>query len=101
MINGLTTDEINAIGNFNEAMKNINNKTILYSALYCPCVHESAWCTLSVHKTREGANRAIENHKNILTKSLIEAFDGYMSEEEALLQIEWRDWGVEEVELKP
>lgn len=47
---------------------------IIYQALYCPCIHESSSGTLSLHKTKEGAEKAVEAHK-------------------ALIRAEWVDWG--------
>lgn len=39
-------------------------KTIIYEALYCCCIHESSYATISLHKTRKGAEEAIKNHKD-------------------------------------
>jgi predicted nucleic acid-binding Zn-ribbon protein len=41
----------------------IEKESILYQALYNPMTEESAWHTLSVHKTRKGAEMAIAFHK--------------------------------------
>ncbi len=35
----------------------------IYEALYCDCVHESSYATLSVHKTKKGAYTAMKQHK--------------------------------------
>lgn len=35
----------------------------VYAALYCDCVHESAYAPLSLHTTRAGAQRAVRAHK--------------------------------------
>lgn len=35
----------------------------VYEACYNPCIHESATCTLSIHLSKEGAEKAIEWHK--------------------------------------
>ena len=35
----------------------------VYAAMYCPCIHESAFTVLSLHMTREGAVEAVEKHK--------------------------------------
>lgn len=37
---------------------------IIYKAMYNPCIHESAYWVISLHKTKEGAEKAIEEHKN-------------------------------------
>lgn len=36
---------------------------IIWKALYCPCVHESASQTISLHRTKEGAEDAIRKHR--------------------------------------
>jgi hypothetical protein len=54
--------------------KNKIMSQIIYQALYCPCIHESSSGTLSLHKTKEGAEKAVEAHK-------------------ALIRAEWVDWG--------
>lgn len=35
----------------------------IFQFLYCPCIYESAWATISIHRTREGAEAAMEAHK--------------------------------------
>lgn len=35
----------------------------IFNATYCDCIYESSYGTISLHKTREGAELAIENHK--------------------------------------
>ena len=35
----------------------------LYEALYCGCIHESSYATLSIHKTRRGAGKAAREHR--------------------------------------
>jgi len=37
--------------------------TEIYAAVYNDCIHESAFATLSLHKTEAGAELAIERHK--------------------------------------
>lgn len=45
-------------------MKQRKNKpTIIYEFLYNSCVHESAYATLSLHKTESGAKKAMNKHK--------------------------------------
>jgi len=43
--------------------KNTDINTV-YLALYNPDINESAYCTISVHRTKKGAERAMEWHKN-------------------------------------
>jgi hypothetical protein len=35
----------------------------VYLFEFCPCVHESAYQTISVHETEGGANEAMEIHR--------------------------------------
>jgi hypothetical protein len=34
-----------------------------YEALYCWCIHEGGFITISLHRTEDGAKQAIEAHK--------------------------------------
>lgn len=36
---------------------------IVFEARYNPCIHESAFATLSIHETRKGAVNAMKAHK--------------------------------------
>lgn len=35
----------------------------VYGFLYNSCIHESSWTTISLHKTREGAEKVMNIHK--------------------------------------
>lgn len=35
----------------------------IYLAQYCHCVHESSYATISIHKTKEGAENAVKKDK--------------------------------------
>jgi hypothetical protein len=35
----------------------------IYAFMYCPCIHESAYGTVSLHRTESGANAAMELDK--------------------------------------
>lgn len=35
----------------------------IYEFLYCSCVHESGYSTISLHRTKEGAEKTMKNHK--------------------------------------
>lgn len=35
----------------------------LYQFLYCPCIHESAYGTMSIHATAKGAYGAMKQHR--------------------------------------
>ena len=36
----------------------------IYEFLYCPCIYESAWAIVSLHKTKERAKKALKKHKS-------------------------------------
>lgn len=38
--------------------------TKIYEARYCCCVYESSYATLSVHRTKNGAESTIKAHKD-------------------------------------
>ena len=35
----------------------------LWEFIYCPCIHESVAATVSIHRTKKGAEIAMEFHK--------------------------------------
>lgn len=35
----------------------------LYAFLYNNCIHESSWATVSLHYSKEGAEKAMNEHK--------------------------------------
>jgi len=76
----------------------------VFAALYCDCTHESAYGTLSLHMTREGAEQAIKNHKNGLRQDHEETVKN-MAEYEPSFDIgefkiyPWQDWVIEEYEI--
>ena len=45
----------------------------LYAFLYNPMIHESGYVTISIHRTREGAEKALEWHKKECIDEEIEA----------------------------
>lgn len=38
---------------------------IVYAFQYCPCVHESSYGVVSLHRTQKGAEMALEFHRNM------------------------------------
>jgi hypothetical protein len=71
-----------------------------FQALYNPDVHDSAYCTLSIHLTREGAEKAIKEHSE---KELIEfiEYQEKLGEEASDLPFAWdKDWLVEEIQIQ-
>lgn len=40
-----------------------NKSTIIYQALYNSCIHDSAYCVISLHRSEANAQKAIDDHK--------------------------------------
>lgn len=80
---------------------------IIYQASYCPCIHESVYGTMSLHLSREGAEKAIAEHKEKIKKEHDEmvarnkeeftdcAFDDDMWKWDA-----HQDWHIYEIEVQ-
>lgn len=71
----------------------------VWEALYCPCTEESASMTISIHKTKEGAERAIRIHRlNELSK-----YEALCKHDPGSFDIkdfgEYQDWNVLESKL--
>jgi hypothetical protein len=41
-------------------MKEESENDYVWAFLYCPCIHESSFATVSLHKTEKGAEIAME-----------------------------------------
>ena len=68
----------------------------LYNSDYC----ESAASTISIHKTKKGAEMAMENHKNEILKEWEKERKEYPHTKEYPFDFDqW--WGVRECELLP
>jgi len=66
-------------------------KTILYVAMYNPMIYESSFGVISIHRTRKGAEMAMEFHK---AESFKEWEETYPTKEE-----QFESWKVFEHEL--
>lgn len=62
-------------------------------------IEESCFMTLSVHKSKEGAQRAIDKHKEIELKKW--KVDFPTKEDEPHNFEEFKDWNIVEVEVYP
>lgn len=81
---------------------------IIYSAAYCDCIYDSGYSSISLHKTREGAELAIENHKlqeeSDYIKNIMELIEsGYYDKdylnENPYIRQEWENYKIYEYEL--
>ena len=72
----------------------------VYEALYNPDVNESVSATISVHKTRKGAEMAVEFHKNEMRKEYEKMTDGAEGEMVGCLHYDdGVSWGVMKTRL--
>ena len=75
-----------------------NNK--VYAFIFCPCVHESAWITISLHWTREGAQKALEFHKQEESDSYDIMFGNDADWTELGFKFDsYKSWDIEEVKI--
>lgn len=74
-------------------------KNTIYAFNYCPCIHESAWATISLHYSEEGAIKAMNEHKE---EKREEFDDMYKEEEELSFEFgTFEDWYVGPVPILP
>jgi hypothetical protein len=81
---------------------------IIYEALYNSCVHESSAATISIHESREGAEQAIKDHKELIRSEFEAQQQHYLAEgypppyknyDEYCEFMLW--WGIHETSLLP
>ena len=83
----------------NGIMKNEQNCGRLYAFLYNSCIHESSWATISLHYSKEGAEKAMQEHKE---KALKEFNNAYENDNPFDFKFgEHEDWDVQEVVILP
>jgi hypothetical protein len=71
----------------------------LYAFLYNSCIHESSWATVSLHYSKEGAEKAMQEHKQ---KALDEFNEMYADDNDFDFKFgEHEDWCVETVKVLP
>jgi hypothetical protein len=73
-------------------------KGILYQFIYNPMIEESGWITMSLHKTRKGAEMAMKLHKKKKEK---EWKKFYPNPNEAPHKFgRFEKWDISEIEIK-
>ena len=77
-----------------DAIKQYFNNT-LYAFLYNPMIHESLSGLVSLHRTREGAEKALEWHKNEVREEW-----KYRGADEEYPFDQFQDWRIEEIEIQ-
>jgi hypothetical protein len=71
----------------------------LYAFRYCSCIYESSWFTMSLHYSREGAEKAMNEHKNEELKKWNEMFE--FDNEISFKFGDSEGWDIQEVEVLP
>lgn len=80
----------------------MNNQIIVWAALHNPMIEESVAYTISLHMTKEGAEKAIEKNKLEVKKEHNEVYSKFDEDEESIPKwdsFHW--WGVEKKEVEP
>lgn len=72
---------------------------ILYEFLYNGFIHESSWATISIHRTKEGAEKAMNEHKEKARQEWLIAYPTIEEQEEMTFGM-FEDWRVVPVEVK-
>lgn len=71
----------------------------LYEFLYNDCTHESACETVSLHRTKEGAQKAMEKHKIEDKQRHYSMYkDGKETQKE--WPYDWQYWGVKSIRVR-
>ena len=76
---------------------------IIYEAMYNPCIYESSYMILSLHKTRKGAEIAIQNHKNEVKKEFDDMYNDPEYPCDFIVDMQWDDnqsWMIQETILE-
>ena len=75
-----------------------NGNKILHIFLYNPMIKESGWIPQSIHKTRKGAELAMETHKEEVLKEWEERFQTPKDKVQSQIESQM-DWRICEYEL--
>jgi hypothetical protein len=72
---------------------------MIYTFRYRDCFYEGNWVTVSLHYSKEGAEKALNEHK---AKELIRWNETFQDNEEMILKFGVnRGWDIQEVEVLP
>lgn len=75
----------------------MKQKETVWEALYCSCIHESSSATISIHKTKQGAEKAIKEHRD---KELAEFNELFKSSNDFGIKFgEHESWNIVETEI--
>lgn len=74
----------------------------VYEFAYTSCIHESAMCCMSLHRTKKGARMAMNRHKNEAKKEFAELYKHHNEKGGPKLDIKFGEhehWAVFEREV--
>ena len=74
-------------------------KEVIYAFLYNSCIHESSWATISLHYSKEGAEKAMLEHKQNKLDEFIRIYG--IDNEFDFKFGEHENWCVEPVDILP
>ena len=72
---------------------------LIYEFLYCPCIHESAYASVSLHRTKEGAEKAMKKHKASELKKFNKLYKNDPELKKLMKFGQHEDWSIGEQEL--
>lgn len=75
---------------------------IIYAFMYNACVHESSAYAMSLHYTKKGAEKAMNNHIEIKKAEFNEIFKEYLKNENCSFKFgEHEAWFIKEYNILP
>ena len=69
----------------------------VYAFRYCPCIFESGFITVSIHKSIEGAENAMKKHQ----EELLHIHNEMYKDEEYIEFGSYQSWDIQEVVILP
>ena len=75
----------------------------LYEFLYNPMIYESSSQTVSIHKTEEGARKAMEDHKAQVKAEFDDLYHNPEDPADMIVDMKWDDyqfWYIQEIEVQ-
>lgn len=90
--------EVNMANDLQKIAEAIDDN-ILFGFYYNSCIHESAWATVSLHRTLEGAEKALAEHKEKKRAEWLRMYPTVEDQEEMPFG-EFEDWFVKPIEIK-
>lgn len=74
----------------------------IYEACYCDCIYESSYATISIHKTKKGARKALSNFlrkERARHQEMYKDYE-YSTNDDCNLWQTHKGWMISETELK-